>query len=57
MDTNTNTPKPDNFATYRAQGFTQAQAFKMNTQDVINWGVAQGVLTSVWASPAKKSGK
>jgi hypothetical protein len=57
MDTNTNTPKPDNYATYRAQGFTQAQAFKMNTQDVINWGVAQGVLTSVWASPAKKSGK
>ena len=55
MNKNTTTTKPDNYAKYREQGFTQAQAFKMNTQDVIDWGVSNGHLQSVWATPLTKN--
>ena len=50
--TTTATTKPNNYEMYRQQGFTQSQAFRMNTQDVIDWGVSQGVLESAWATPA-----
>lgn len=40
--------KPDNYRAYREQGFTESQAFRMNLQDVINWGIANGHLESKW---------
>lgn len=42
------TTKPDNYQAYREQGFTQSEAFRMNLQDVINWGIANGHLESKW---------
>jgi hypothetical protein len=48
VETNETNKKPDNYRAYREQGFTESQAFRMNVQDVINWGIANGHIESKW---------
>jgi hypothetical protein len=47
---NNQTPKPDNYQKYREEGMTQAQAFRKNLQDIINWGIEQGHLESTYGT-------